>query len=140
MPHHVAAGALIGPLGMLIVHRRPDRRHFPGCWDFPGGHLEPGEDAAVALARELDEELGVTAVVRGEPQMRITKNAHTTEGLVLDLWLVSEWIGTPANLAPQEHDALRWVRAGDLTGLRFAHSASRDLIENTLLPPTLPRR
>ncbi|MGY1698758.1 NUDIX domain-containing protein [Geodermatophilus sp. SYSU D00766] len=36
------------------------RRWYPDAWDFPGGHLEPGEDEPAAPARELSEELGVT--------------------------------------------------------------------------------
>ena len=31
-------------------------------WDFPKGHLEPGEDDAAAALREFREETGITAV------------------------------------------------------------------------------
>jgi RimJ/RimL family protein N-acetyltransferase len=43
----------------VFVHRRsPDRRLFPGIWDIVGGHLETGETAEQALAREITEETG----------------------------------------------------------------------------------
>lgn len=44
---------------MLLVQRRnpPDA----GLWGFPGGHVEPGETALDAAARELAEETGVIA-------------------------------------------------------------------------------
>lgn len=44
----------------LLLARRgkmPDR----GLWGFPGGHVEPGETALAAAARELLEETGVRA-------------------------------------------------------------------------------
>lgn len=44
---------------VLLVQRRnpPDA----GLWGFPGGHVELGETALDAAARELSEETGVTA-------------------------------------------------------------------------------
>lgn len=44
---------------VLLVQRRnpPDA----GLWGFPGGHVEPGETALAAAARELTEETGVIA-------------------------------------------------------------------------------
>lgn len=44
---------------VLLVRRRnpPDA----GLWSFPGGHVEPGETALAAAARELAEETGVIA-------------------------------------------------------------------------------
>ncbi|RQP06691.1 MAG: NUDIX domain-containing protein [Paracoccus sp. BP8] len=44
---------------VLLVQRRnpPDA----GLWGFPGGHVEPGETALQAAARELAEETGVIA-------------------------------------------------------------------------------
>lgn len=44
---------------LLLAQRGkdPDR----GLWGFPGGHVEPGETALEAAARELREETGVIA-------------------------------------------------------------------------------
>lgn len=128
MAQHVVTGALVRADGVLVVHRRHDRKHSPDCWDFPGGHIESGETPIEALIRELRDELGVTAVVVGKPRLRLSKDEHSPEGLVLDLWVISEWAGDVRNLAPDEHDNLRWVRAADSETLRFAHPSSMALI------------
>jgi len=48
-----------GPLEVLLL-RRNDRSSFvPGAWVFPGGAIEPGEQAADAAVRETREECGI---------------------------------------------------------------------------------
>ncbi|WP_350279852.1 GNAT family N-acetyltransferase [Kribbella sp. HUAS MG21] len=43
---------------VYLQRRTADRRLLPGIWDIVGGHLEPGETAEEALAREVEEETG----------------------------------------------------------------------------------
>lgn len=109
MSESIVAGALLRGGRVLLVHRRPDRLHFPDVWDLPGGHVEPGEDPPVALVRELSEELGVRAVVTGEAELHIEHRPGEEDGMRLDVWRVTAWKGEPANRAEDEHDDLRWV-------------------------------
>lgn len=46
-------------LRVLMVRRATRSRSWAGVWVFPGGRIEPGEDVAVAAARELFEETGL---------------------------------------------------------------------------------
>ena len=46
---------------VLLAQRGPGS--YEGLWEFPGGKVERGEDDRVALAREIEEELGVAVVV-----------------------------------------------------------------------------
>lgn len=46
--------------GALLIHRPHDMRSHPGQVAFPGGKIDPGEDAITAALREADEELGIS--------------------------------------------------------------------------------
>lgn len=64
----VTSGLIHGRAGtpeadLFLVSQRPAGTHLAHAWEFPGGKVEPGEDPAVALVRELEEELGVTVEV-----------------------------------------------------------------------------
>ena len=55
----VAVGVLIGADGRFLLTSRPEGKVYAGYWEFPGGKLEAGESVEAALARELNEELGI---------------------------------------------------------------------------------
>jgi len=57
-------GALLRDGDALLLERRAaDATSHPGLWDTPGGKREKGESPAAAMARELDEELGLAGAV-----------------------------------------------------------------------------
>jgi len=59
-PVDVAVGVLIDAQGRFLLTSRPPGKVYAGCWEFPGGKVEPGESIEEALRRELHEELGIT--------------------------------------------------------------------------------
>ena len=58
--------ALIWKNGKILICQRTRHQPMPLKWEFPGGKIEEGEQPRDALRRELDEELGITAVVDDE--------------------------------------------------------------------------
>lgn len=59
-PERATACGLLLREGRLLLERRPaTARVYPGLWDTPGGHLEPGEAPEAAFLREMGEELGI---------------------------------------------------------------------------------
>ena len=113
---------------LLLCHRTPDRANYPNVWDLPGGHVEEGETPARALSRELAEELGIDVQVR-EDQHWTTLRA---EGIELEIFVVDEWTGVPQNLAPDEHDDIRWVTSGEVSLLELAHPSYLETLRRAL--------
>lgn len=59
----VVAALTVDDAGQILITQRREDQSLPLGWEFPGGKVEPGEAPDAALARELHEELGVTATV-----------------------------------------------------------------------------
>ncbi len=115
--HEVVAAALVRDGRVLLVHRTPDRHAYPSVWDLPGGHVEPGETELAALTRELREELGVQIAAGSAIPLCRLEAGGGEESLRLSAWLLGEWLGTPTNLAPDEHDDIRWFGPEELPPL-----------------------
>ena len=61
-PAAVLAAITAGPRpSFLLIHRPSNMRSHPGQVAFPGGKIDPGEDAVEAALREANEELGIHA-------------------------------------------------------------------------------
>jgi 8-oxo-dGTP diphosphatase len=128
MGEAIVAGVMIKDGRILLCHRSPDRRWYPDVWDLPGGHVELGETPTEALKRELLEELGVSArSLSRHPLDRVC-----TPEFEMDIWPVTDWHGTPANLVPEEHDAIAWFTAEELTTLELAHDSYLALLRTVL--------
>ena len=55
--------AVIQRDGLYLISQRMAKAAFPLCWEFPGGKVEPGEDDAQALRREMLEEMNAIVEV-----------------------------------------------------------------------------
>jgi len=121
-------GAILRKEGQVLLgRRRHDRASYPGVWDLPGGHLEAGESLQAALVRELEEELGITAEVRGAPWL-----TRCADGVELSVFIIDRWLGEPRNRAIHEHDEIRWVGPAELPHLLLAHPAYFELLTQAL--------
>lgn len=128
MAEVIVAGVMIKGGRILLCHRSPHRRWYPDVWDLPGGHVEPGETSTEALKRELLEELGVSV----HSLARHPLDWVCTPEFEMDIWPVADWHGTPANLVPEEHDAIAWFTADELTTLELAHDSYLALLRTAL--------
>lgn len=115
-----AAGILIKNNKILLGKRSGDRTFYPDVWDIIGGHCKDNETPEQTVSRELKEEIGVTPV-----NLIHVAVLHESEPAMGDyeytIYVVTEWIGSPQNLAPEEHSELLWVEIDEALTLNLAH-------------------
>jgi 8-oxo-dGTP diphosphatase len=129
----VVVGALVSDHRVLLAHRRPSKRAFPGRWDLPGGLIEDGESDLGALTRELREELGVRIATDSTSHLCRVLVRPAGQPALLSAWLVRGWEGAPANVAPEEHDEIGWF------GLEELPALAHELVRQKLVGAALPR-
>lgn len=97
--------------GRVLLAQRPAGKHLALKWEFPGGKMEPGEEPAAALVREIAEELGCRIEVRE----RLPAVTHRYERGEIELipFLCVLAAGS-AEPHPHEHLAVEWPLAGEL--------------------------
>jgi len=116
----VVAGAVIQD-GRVLAARRTGPRELAGFWELPGGKVDPGESEPQALARELAEELGVKVDIGG----RIGPDVDLGDNMVLRCYrAASNDSNLTADLAPVEHDEVRWLAADELDSVPWVTADS----------------
>ena len=107
--------ALIADDGRYLITQRRITAVLPSMWEFPGGRVEVGESDAQALAREIDERLGVQVEVR---QM-ISFVSHPYEHYNVDLYLYDCTLVT-RDLTARGVQDFRWIRSDQFDQFAFA--------------------
>ncbi len=120
-----------GGTEVLVCQRRPDQP-MSLKWEFPGGKIEPGETAEQALTRELDEELGIAAVIG--PRIAQLRHRYRNGGAIdLQFFTVRDFSGELNNRIFNE---IRWSPLTALPTYDFLAAdfgLIRDLSEGKLL-------
>jgi 8-oxo-dGTP diphosphatase len=111
----VVVAALIEREGLFLICQRHSTDSHSLKWEFPGGKVEPGETHARALARELEEELSIQAVVGAE----VARHEHQYRGrrpFLLVFLRVEQYAGELRNNIFAD---VRWVKRAELPGYDF---------------------
>jgi 8-oxo-dGTP diphosphatase len=126
--------ALILNEDKVLVCQRTKHQSMPLKWEFPGGKVEPGEEAREALYRELEEELGILATIGP----KLTTIRHTYSGgsaFELHFFVVREFSGEIQNRIFRE---VRWAEKTELPTFDFLEAdvaLVRDLAEGKISLP-----
>lgn len=103
----------------VLIAQRPADKHLALKWEFPGGKVEPGEQPAAALVREIREELGCEIEIVEALQTARHRYERGEIELIPFLCRLAEGSGEPH---PHEHVAVEWVRTADLSGYDLAEA------------------
>jgi 8-oxo-dGTP diphosphatase len=118
----VSAGFILRN-GKVLICQRAASDAFPLKWEFPGGKVEEGEEPPAALARELQEELGIRATVGPE----VARIRHTYPGgpnVELLFFAVPAFAGEPVN---RKFATITWAPLATLPAYDFLE-ADRPLV------------
>ncbi|EPC5194187.1 NUDIX hydrolase [Edwardsiella piscicida] len=94
--------------GRFLLARRANTGFADGCWSLPAGHVEAGESASQAMAREAQEEIGLT---RDPAALRHVYTLHrrSADRTYVDQWFyLADDDAVIDNREPHKCDALTW--------------------------------
>lgn len=96
----------------LVVRRSKEDDLYPGCWEFPGGHIELGETISDALKRELKEEIGFSdfdnPIITNYTDEVKEKSGKTIHNIELDFIIEANKENINITLS-KEHTEYAWV-------------------------------
>ncbi|OFK66871.1 (deoxy)nucleoside triphosphate pyrophosphohydrolase [Corynebacterium aurimucosum] len=108
-------GAVFAKGNRFLACRKAPGKSLAGQWEFPGGKIELGETPEQALAREIKEELSVTATVGDKVTTTVYEYDFATIELTTFLCTIES-----GDLALSDHDASRWVSPSEAQELDWA--------------------
>ena len=108
----LVVAAFIARRGRVLLSQRRADQSFALLWEFPGGKVEPGEDLATALVREIREELGCK--IRVGNLVDLVFHPYPEFDLIMPLYRATIIAGTPH---AREVESLAWVPRQKLAAL-----------------------
>ena len=106
--YRIAVGVVFKNDRVLITRRKPDGL-LGGLWEFPGGKIIDGENAASACVREIKEEVNLS--VKVDSHLCRVKHAYTHFKIQMDVFCCSFRAGRIKLNGPVDH---RWIRLAQL--------------------------
>jgi len=124
------AAVIVDPAGRVLLQRRSD----DGQWGLPGGAIEPGEEPAEALVREVHEETALDVVperivgVYSGPEFRV-RYPNGDEAMIVSITFACRPMGGEPRVNDEESLEVRYFAPDALPPMPARH---RRRIEDAL--------
>lgn len=121
---------------VLVVRRRQAEKHFPGCWELPGGKPAKGEPFYNTAVIEVFEESGLgieLAGVAGAAEGSIP-------GLRVVILILEARTRTTKVTLSAEHDAFQWLPLDKVRSLKLRPGFDRFFASYTPSPQAISRK
>lgn len=128
----VSVAVIFNANKQVLITRRSFKSDHAGCWEFPGGKVEQGEDPRQTVIREVKEEVGL--IVKNFNLTDEIHHSYKHQTVHLFVYKIIHFEGKPQCLENQLE--LRWVAVNQLNEFDFPE-ANRKIIEfisNLILP------
>ena len=127
--HYLARGIVFANGRVLLAHQKGAGNTF-----LPGGHIAPGESAELALIREIEQEIGKTAMVKqfiGAVEAAWTENGEDQHEINLLFEISIQGLDPSAPPASKEsHLEFLWASPEELEGHNLLPSPLIDCLTN----------
>ncbi|MEZ8825224.1 8-oxo-dGTP diphosphatase MutT [Vibrio amylolyticus] len=124
---HIVAGIIFNQdRSQVFITQRPEKLHKGGYWEFPGGKVELDETSFQAMARELNEEVGI--IVTEQTLLEHLEYDYPEKSLKFDFILIHDFEGKPYGREGQRGE---WVTISDLSSYRFPE-ANQPIVDRVI--------
>ncbi len=129
--YNIGVGGAVVKDGRLLMVRRSSRRGR-GNWQVPGGFIEPEETIECAVVREVAEEAGVTAEVKGVLGVRNRYEPDVGNSMYIVL-LLAPLDGEPS---PDQHevDRAEYFSLEEIQALEQVPPINLEIAQRALAP------
>ena len=119
----MVAAAIIHHNGRVLIAQRRKDSHMGLKWEFPGGKIEPGEDVAACLKREIKEELDLEIEV--EQELTVVEHQYEEKKVILRCHWCRYLEGEAKT---RECRDFKWVNVDEMKSYDFAE-ADRPVVQ-----------